>query len=214
MLAAASPDKPRPKRKVSRALHAIEWGTMIVRWRPEARLTPEELVRFCQDNDELRIEQTSGGEIIIMPPAYSDTGNKELEIAVDLGLWARQAGGKAFGSNAGFTLPNRAMRSPDASWISQERAHTLTPAQWHSFAPICPDFVVELRSSTDRLPKLKEKLAEYMANGARLGWLIDPAKKQVFIYRSGQPVEHLKAPATLSGEAVLPGFILNLSRVW
>ena len=150
-----------------------------------------------------------------MPPASSDTGFREVDLAADFVIWARAAAtGKVFGPSAGFTLPSGAMRLPDVSWVRQEQLDRLTPEQWASFAPLCPDFVLELRSRTDRLPKLKEKMAEYLANGARLGWLIDPLEKQVFVYRPDAPVEHLKELATLSGEPVLAGFTLGLARVW
>ena len=187
---------------------------MIVNWQPEVRLTSRQLEQFCQKNRDLRIEQTAQGEVIIMPPVYSDTGNTELEIGADLMLWSRQAGGKAFGSNAGFTLPDGSMRSPDAAWICQDRWDALTFEERHSFAPLCPDFVLELRSSTDRLLRLQEKMLDYLSNGARLGWLIDPLEKQAFVYRPGQEVQHLLNPATLSGEPVLAGFTLDLARVW
>ena len=188
---------------------------MTVRLRPATRLTPGQLVQFCQDNSELRIEQTADGELIIMPPVFSDGGSREAELTADFVVWARSAkDGKVFGSATGFNLPNGATRSPDVSWLRQEQWDRLTSEEQSSFAPLCPDFVLELRSRSDRLPKLKEKMAEYMANGARLGWLIDPLEKQVFVYRPGAPVEHLRDPATLSGEPVLAGFTLELARVW
>ena len=188
---------------------------MVVHLSPMPRLNREQLVEFCQANSELRIEQTAAGELIIMPPVFSEGGSREAELTADFVFWAREAkNGRIFGSATGFTLPSGAMRSPDVSWVRQEQLDQLTPEQWASFAPLCPDFVLELRSRTDRLSKLKEKMAEYLANGARLGWLIDPLEKQVFVYRPDAPVEHLTAPVSLSGEPVLAGFTLDLARIW
>lgn len=189
-------------------------GTMLVRMQPAIRLNAEQLYEFCRLNRELRIEQTAEGELIIMAPSFWESGNKNAEITADLVTWARVRGGRVGDSSAGYTLPNTAMRAPDASWISEERFAQLTPDQLQSFAPVCPDFVLELRSRTDRLAILKRKMVEYIDNGARLGWLIDPIQKQVFVYRPGEPVEHLQAPATLSGDPVLAGFTLDLARVW
>ena len=205
----ALPDEPGVEETAS-----IWGGTMVVRMQPAMRLDAEQLAAFCSLNRDLRIEQTAGGEIIIMAPAGWDSGNKEVEIAADFVVWARQHGGKVGGLNTGYTLPNTAMRAPDVSWISTERFARLTLEQLQSFAPVCPDFVLELRSRTDRLTMVKRKMVEYIDNGARLGWLIDPIEKQVFVYRPGQPVEHLQALATLSGEPVLAGFTLDLARVW
>ena len=187
---------------------------MIVRLQPVVRLTTKQLEDFCRLNDELRIEQTAAGELVIMPPTSTQTGGQNAELTADFVFWARQNGGRVFDSSAGFRLPNKAMRSPDVSWVSKERYARLTKKQLRGFTRICPDFVLELRSRTDRLTTVKKKMAEYIDNGARLGWLIDPIEKQVFIYRPGEPVEHLKAPATLSGEPVLAGFTLDLARVW
>ncbi|MGB3237381.1 MAG: Uma2 family endonuclease, partial [Geitlerinemataceae cyanobacterium] len=133
-----------------------------------------------------------------------------------LDFWeeANEELGVAFDSSGGFILPNGARRSPDASWVSRQRWESLTPEQRRGFVPLCPDFVVELRSATDRLSKLQEKMLEYRENGARLGWLIDPQNKRVEIYRPGQEVEVLEHPMELSGEDILPGFVLNLRRIW
>ena len=146
------------------------------------QMTNEQFYEFCQANGDLRIERTANGEVIIMPPAFSDTGNRNFNIAAQLGYWTEQDGtGIGFDSSAGFTLPNGAMRSPDASWIELERWNALTDAQKASFAPICPSFVIELRSSSDRLIKLQEKMQEYIDNGASLGWLIDRQNRKVYI---------------------------------
>ena len=190
-------------------------GAMIVRLRPAMRLTDRQLVQFCQDNSELRIEQTAEGELIIMPPAFSESSHQNFNLYIPFGVWHdKVGGGQLFDSSGGFRLPNKAMRSPDVSWVAQERLDRMTKKDWQSFMPLCPDFVLELRSRSDRLPRLKEKMAEYIANGARLGWLIDPLEKQAFVYRPDTPVEHLKAPATLCGEPVLAGFTLDLARIW
>ena len=187
-----------------------------VRIMPSTRLTPDQLTEFCQENDALRIEQSAEGELIILLPLHTDNGLRETKLVLAFASWAENdRNGQVFGANAGWTLSNGAMRSPGVSWVKQGKLDTLTPEQWKSFAPLCPDFVVELRSRTeDRLPTLQEKMAEYIANGAQLGWLIDPLERQVFVYRPGQPVEHLQDPATLPGEPVLTGFTLDLARVW
>jgi len=167
-------------------------------------------------NRELRLEKTATGELIVTPPTGSETGNRNLKLSYFLARWIEEEGGDglAFDSSSGFELPNGANRSPDVSWVRQERWEALTPEQRKGFAPLCPDFVVELRSETDTLKELRAKMQEYMENGAQLGWLIDPKNKRVEIYRSGQAVEVLEHPITLSGEQVLPGFTLTLKRVW
>ncbi|NEQ18104.1 MAG: Uma2 family endonuclease, partial [Moorea sp. SIO3E2] len=171
---------------------------------------------FCQVNRELRIERTSEGEIIVMPPTGGETGKRNLSIGGQLWTWVEQDGtGVGFDSSTGFKLPNGAERSPDASWVKLERWEALTPQQRQKFAPICPDFVIELRSPTDRVKDLKNKMEEYRSNGASLGWLIDPNSRQVYIYRPGVEVEQLDNPATVKGdESVLPGFVLKLDKIW
>ena len=207
----------RPTKKPSRRKDppSSDLSSFIVRMRKQTRLTGDELFQFCQDNSELRIEQTAQGDLLIMAPVGSEGGHRNFNLYVDFVFWHEKTKlGKFFDATTGFTLPNRAMRSPDVAWVRQEQIDQLTQKEWETFAPLCPDFVVELRSRTDRLSVLKEKMAEYLANGAQLGWLIDPLQKQVFVYRPGQPVEHLKNPTTLSGEPVLPAFTLDLARVW
>ncbi|MEH2243756.1 Uma2 family endonuclease [Nostoc sp.] len=179
------------------------------------QMTNEQFYEFCQANGDLRIERTANGEVIIMPPAFSDTGNRNFNIAAQLGNWTEQDGtGIGFDSSAGFTLPNGAMRSPDASWIELERWNALTDAQKASFAPICPSFVIELRSSSDRLIKLQDKMQEYIDNGASLGWLIDRQNRKVYIYRTNREVEILENPEAVSGNPELLGFVLRMAKIW
>lgn len=179
-------------------------------------VTPEQFVALAASNRDLQLERTAQGELIVNPPTGWETGKRNFSIIGELYLWWRNAGepGEAFECSTGFTLPNGAIRSPDAGWISQERWDTLTDEEKGTFANICPDFVVELRSHSDTVKSLQEKLQEYMDNGAKLGWLIDPQTRTVAVYRVGLEVEVLSNPAELSGEDVLPGFVLNLQRVW
>ncbi|MEH2402149.1 Uma2 family endonuclease [Nostoc sp.] len=177
-------------------------------------LTDDQFFQMCQQNRDYRFERTASGELLIMPPTGSDTGNRNFDMVVELGIWNKQTKlGKGFDSSTGFTLPNGAERSPDASWVKIERWNALTPEQQEKFAPICPDFVVELRSRTDFLQELQDKMQEYIENGAQLGWLIDRKNKRVEIYRPGKDVEILDNPISLSGENVLPEFVLDLQQI-
>jgi Uma2 family endonuclease len=170
---------------------------------------------LSMQHPDLRIEQTADGEVVIMAPAYSDTGLKNSELSGQLYVWNKQAClGYVFDSSTGFTFPNGAKRSPDTSWIEKSRWDALTAKQKKDFAPICPDFVAELRSESDRLTTLQKKMHEYATNGVRLGWLIDPRLKRAEIYRPGRDVEALDNPTSLSGEDVLPGFTLDLTEIW
>ncbi len=180
------------------------------------RVTPEQFAALATVNRELHLERTATGELIVNPPTGSETGYRNSKIIYFLVRWIEEEGGngKSFDSSTGFELPNGANRSPDAAWVSQTRWDALTPEQRTGFAPLCPDFVVELRSKNDTLKDLRSKMEEYRENGAKLGWLIDPKNKRVEIYRPGQAVEVLENPSQLSGETVLPSFILNLERVW
>lgn len=187
---------------------------MIVRLRPQTRLDDAALIEFCADNSELRIEQNAQGDLIIMAPAFSESGWQNAELTADFVAWARRAGGRVFDSSSGFKLPNGALRSPDVSWISQARLDGLTPEGWREFISLCPDFVLELRSRSDRLATLQQKMAEYMANGARLGWLIDPAGRQVFVYQPDHAPICLEAPNEVDGGEVLAAFTLEVSRFW
>ncbi|WP_375474334.1 Uma2 family endonuclease [uncultured Nostoc sp.] len=180
------------------------------------QMTDEQFFEFCQVNRDLRIERNKFGELVIMPPTGSETGNREGNIFGQLWVWSEQDGtGITFSSSTGFKLSTGAERSPDASWIKLERWNALSPKQQEKFAPICPDFVVELKSPSDNLQTLKEKMEEYMNEpGIQLGWLIDRKQRKVYIYRPGLPEECLDDPVNVSGELVLPGFILNMNKVW
>ncbi|NES88887.1 MULTISPECIES: Uma2 family endonuclease [Okeania] len=178
-------------------------------------LTDEQFWQLCQENDDLRFERSATGELIIMSPTGSITGERNSELNFQLRAWNRQKNlGKVFDSNSGFKLPNGAERSPDSSWISNQRWDTLTLEEQDQFAPLCPDFVVELMSPSDTLEKTRAKMREYMENGAKLGWLINRKKRQLEIYRPQQDVEILENPQTVSGENILPGFILDLTLIW
>ncbi|MEH2026242.1 Uma2 family endonuclease [Nostoc sp.] len=177
-------------------------------------LTDDQFFQMCQKNRDYRFERTASGELLIMPPTGSDTGRRNVKITTQLDIWNSESNlGELFDSSTGFTLPNGAERSPDASWVKIERWNALTPEQQEKFAPICPDFVVKLRSRTDSLKELQEKMQEYIENGTQLGWLIDRKNKRVEIYRPGKDVEILDNPASLSGENVLPGFVLDLQQI-
>lgn len=179
------------------------------------KLTSEAFLEFVAANPELQLERTSTGELVIMPPTGGETGDRNDEISFQLRAWNKQTKlGKTFNSSTGFTLPNGATRAPDASWVRLERWSALTSQQREAFPPLCPDFVIELRSPSDNLKNLQAKMQEYIEQGATLGWLIDPKTKQVEIYRQGQDREILYQPTTLSGEDTLPGFVLNLQSVF
>ena len=182
---------------------------------PQARMSDEQFYGFCRANRELRIERTAEGEVVVMPPAFSDTGNRNFKIAQQIGNWADQYGmGEVFDSSSGFTLPNGATRSPDVAWIQQERWDALSEADKASFAPICPDFVVELRSASDALTDLQEKMEEYIENGARLGSLIDRKNRVVHAYRPRQTVEIWENPCEVCCEPELAGFTLQMAKIW
>jgi Uma2 family endonuclease len=179
------------------------------------KVSQEQFQQLASVNRDLRLERTAEGELIVMPPTGSDTGNRNLDIEGQLWLWNRQTKlGVAFNSSSGFHLPNGANRSPDAAWVKLDRWEALTSEEQEGFAPICPDFVVELRSKSDNMEPLRAKMREYLENQALLGWLIDRKNRKVEIYRQGQNVEVLDNPTTLSGENVLPGFVLDLTEVW
>ena len=179
------------------------------------RDTHEEFEKLCQDNLDRSFELTATGELIVMAPVGGESGNSESELGADLVIWNRQTRlGKTFSSSTIFVLPNGAERSPDAAWVELSRWSALTPEQRKKFPPLAPDFVIELRSPTDRLPPLREKMEEYRASGVRLGLLIDPQKKQVEIYRPGQEPEILVSPTSIDCGEVMPGFILSMIEIW
>ena len=176
-------------------------------------ITDEQFDKLCQSNKDLQLERTAKGELVIMPPVGGISGGREADLIGDLIIWNCQTKlGKVFSSSTIFRLPNGGDRSPDAAWVQQERWDALTLEQQEGFPPLCPDFIIELRSRTDSLKPLQEKMQEYLNSGLRLGWLISPQNQQVEIYRLHQAVETRSLPTTLSGETVLPGFTLELPR--
>lgn len=179
------------------------------------KMTEDEFFEFCQENSELRIEMDKRGEIEIMPPTGSETGGRNFTLIGKFAIWVEKDGsGKGFDSSTGFRLPNGARRSPDLSWMRLEKWNAVAPERRKKFAPVCPDFVVELRSETDLLRKLQAKMIEYIENGASLGWLIDATKKRVYVYRPENPVEILENPKQVSGEPLLKDFTLELKEIW
>ncbi len=175
-------------------------------------MTDDDFAALCADHPDLLFEMTAEGEIIIMAPAYSFTAARNARITVQLGIWADQDGrGITFDSSAGFVLPNGARRSPDACWLLTSR---FAPQDRKGFMHLCPDFVIELRSDTDRLKPLQRKLQEYMANGAQLGWLLDPETESVEIYRPDGSMERIANATRVEGEGPVAGFVLELARVW
>ena len=182
---------------------------------PTLELTDDQFYNLCQHNRDLRIERTANGELIIMAPVGGEGGWRNSKLTQQVGNWEdTNTQGLAFDSSTGFKLPNGADRSPDAAWVKRERWDALTPEQKRKFPPLCPDFVIELRSETDSLQALQAKMQEYIDNGTQLGWLIDPKNQRVEIHRPGQPTEVLQNPETLSGEDVLPGFVLDLKPIF
>jgi Uma2 family endonuclease len=178
-------------------------------------VTSDEFFDLCQANPFFHLERTANGEVIIMPPAGGETGIRNSGVIGQLWWWnERIQQGVVFDSATGFHLPNGADRSPDAAWILQERWDALTPAQKRKFPSLCPDFVVELCSPTDNIKTVREKMQEYIDNGARLGWLIDPETRTVEIYEPSEEVETLYNPQRVAGDPVLPGFSLDMKRVW
>jgi Uma2 family endonuclease len=189
--------------------------TLTLKLNPIIKLTDDQFFQLCQENENIRLERTAKGELIIMSPAGGETGNSNAGLTAQIWIWNESHKlGKVFDSSTGFKLPNGADRSPDASWVKLERWDALTPEQQKKFPPLCPDFVVELMSPSDSLKDTQDKMKEYRDNGAVLGWLINRKSRQVEIYRLNQEVEVLESPVNVSGEDVLPGFILNLESIW
>jgi Uma2 family endonuclease len=179
------------------------------------KLTREQFYQLCEENPDLKLERNAQGELIIMPPTGGETGRSNSGINAQIWFWNEQNQlGEVFDSSTGYTLPNGAERSPDVSWVEKSRWDALTKEQKEKFIPLCPDFVIEILSPSDSLSKTQQKMQEYMSNGCRLGWLINRKKQEVEIYRPQQEVEILTLPSTISGENVLPGFLLNLQRIW
>lgn len=186
---------------------------------PSVALTDEQFYHLCMANEEWRMELTAEGELVIMPPTGGESGIRNSELNLQVSLWNRKTRlGYVFDSSTIFKLPNGAKRSPDVSWVSRELWEVLSPEDRRGFPPLCPDFAIKLRSETDSLPKLQSKMRDYLANGLRLGWLIDPQTPLVEIYRPNQDVEILyfskQNPPSLSGEFILPGFTLDLAPLF
>lgn len=178
-------------------------------------LTGDKFDQLCRDNPDLRMELTAKGELILMSPTGSKTGLMNSEINRQVANWAKDSGaGFVFDSSTLFCLPNGARRSPDVSWIKRERWNALTSSQQEDFAPLCPDFVIELRSRSDDIPPLEEKMFEYIANGAHMAWLIDPLKRRVYIYRPDRQTELIENPEQVAGDPELPGFVLSIRDIW
>ncbi len=195
--------------------HDIPTQPFTIQLHPVVQMNDDQLFEFCHRNPDLRIERTAEGDLILMSPATPESGRRNAQLTRLLANWAEVDGtGIVFDSSSGFTLPNQAMRAPDVSWIKQERWQALSQADKEKFSPICPDFVVELRSLSDSLKTLQEKMQEYIDNGALLGWLIDPKNRKVYVYRPDQDVEILNDPESLIGDPVLPGFVLDMQRIW
>lgn len=179
------------------------------------RMDDDEYFQFCHLNPELHIERTSEGDIIVMAPSGGKGGRRSAKLTIALGKWAEKDGtGQVFDSSTEFILPNRAGRAPDVSWVRNERWNALSDRQQEQFPPLCPDFVVELRSRTDSLKTLQAKMEEYITNGAKLGWLIDPIERRVHIYLLGRPVQILDDPEAVSAEPLLQGFVLDVRALW
>jgi Uma2 family endonuclease len=194
------------------ALAEIE---LPVRLRLERPMTDEELMRFCAANAVLRIEREPNGEILVMTPAGSRTSRMNSRITRLLDEWAEADGrGVAFDSNGGFTLPDGSMRAPDGAWVELRRWQALSAEQQTGYAPVCPDFVIELRSQSDRLPDIEAKMEQWMSNGAQVGWLIDPERRVVAIYRAGQEPAVLEDPSSVQGSGPVVGLELVMTRVW
>lgn len=193
----------------------LQQSELPVRLRFERPMTDEDLLRFCAANETMRVEREANGELIVMSPSGSGTGRTNSELNFQLALWARGAGtGTTFDSNAGFTLPDGSVRSPDAAWVAWSRWNALSEEQREGFAPLCPEFVIELRSPSDALDELRAKMEMWIANGAELAWLLDPASKVVEIYRAGRAVEVQQGHSAAYGEGPVGGFVLDLGNIW
>jgi Uma2 family endonuclease len=183
--------------------------------RADRPITDEALMRFCKDNELLRVERDANGELVIMSPCGTEGGGVELDVATELNLWARQDGrGRALGPNSGVKLPDTSVRAADAAWISWERYNAVSAAERKVFARVCPEFVIEVRSEGDHLAPLREKMEMWLANGAELAWLVDPSRKTVEVYRPGREPEVQEGHSAVYGEGPVAGFVLELGRIW
>jgi Uma2 family endonuclease len=212
----AAPDAAysRAEKNASLSAFLLRSVSFPVILRPPRPLRDDELLEFCAANDPLRIERNPAGELIVMTPAGGKTGKAELYIGRELANWAEENRGTAFGSNTGFSLPDGSVRAPDAAWLSADKWDSLTPDQQSKFIPFCPEFIVELRSPSDSLTELEQKMSDWMSNSAQLAWLIDPLRKLAVIYRPGQEAETVAQPEFLHGEGPVAGFILKMQRLW
>ncbi len=203
------------KQKAHEKEAPVEPFGVVVRLRPVVELSPDQLLEISSLNRDLRLEITAKGELVVMTPAGGWSSRRNMRLAFQLEGWTRQDGtGVAFDSSGGFVLPNGAIRSPDASWVANSRLEAFGPEEREKYLPLCPDFVIELISPSDSLRVQQEKMVEYLENGARLGWLIDPRQRRVYVYRPGEPVRELDDPETVSADPVLPGFVSDLREVW
>ena len=193
----------------------VSLNSFIIHLKPAIDITEDQFFALCQLNRDLRLERNAEGDIIVMPPTGGETGNRNAEITGQLVIWTKQDGtGAAFDSSTGFKLPNGADRSPDAAWVQKSRLAVLTQEEKEKFLPLCPDFVIELLSPSDELEEVKAKMDEYIENGARLGWLLEPRSRRVYVYRPGESVIMIENTGQISGEPELPGFVLNLREIW
>ncbi len=194
--------------------HALRNDILKLDITPFMPISDNQFFEFCQQNRDLRIELTKEGELVVMSPAGGGSSYRNAEITYQLKNWSKQDGsGKSFDSSGGFILPNRAMRSPDASWVSNDQLKTLSEEDWNKFLPLCPEFVIELRSASDSLRELQRKMIEYLENGAQLGWLIDPKEKRVYVYTSDN-FNVLENPESVSAAPLLKGFNLDLKDIF
>lgn len=215
-------DSKRPEELVFELIHTLfsradltEDTRLTLQMPPFTHMNHDQFFDFCQQHKDLRIERTQEGDVIIMPPTGGTTSWRNSELTTVFVLWARQNGeGFIFDSSGGFILPNGAERSPDVAWVRKSRLTALTPQQKDAFLPVCPDFVLELRSPSDSLITLQNKMEEYVANGVQLGWLLDPRTQTVYIYRPGKDYEYVEHPATLAGDPELPGLVVDLQPIW
>jgi Uma2 family endonuclease len=193
----------------------VRSGPFVLRLPESLNLSEDDFYEFCQLNRELKVERTAQGEIVIMPPTGGETGSRNSEINMQLRFWSKRDGtGAVFDSSTGFILPNGAERSPDAAWVLHTRLAQLSPESRKKFLPLCPDFVIELKSPSDRLENLQAKMEEYIQNGTQLGWLLDPDKRRIYVSVRGAPVRKVEAVISISGDPPLTGFTLDLKDVW